>query len=316
MTMLRFTIKRLLFVIPMLFVASVAIFSMLRLGPSDPAMDYLRLSRVPPTPQALENARQMLGLDLPITVQYFNWLGDALRLDFGVSYALQRPVLHDILYYLPATLQLAGVALLLTLGVSIPLGMWAARHRDGLPDQFVRLVAFLGVSMPNFWLGFLLVWLLSIKLGWLPPMGRGSWSQMIMPALAIAFMSLSINARLLRASMLEVAGQRHVYYARLRGLGAGTVERSHILRNALLPIVTATGMHVGELIGGTLIIESIFGWPGVGRYAVSAIFNRDYPVIQCFTLMMVLVFVLCNLVVDIVYAWLDPRIRLGAEEKA
>ncbi|WP_246833085.1 nickel ABC transporter permease subunit NikB [Thalassospira sp. MCCC 1A01428] len=316
MTMLRFTVRRLLFLIPMLFVASVAIFLMLRLGPSDPAMDYLRLSRVPPTPQALENARQMLGLDLPITVQYFNWLGDALHLDFGVSYALQRPVLPDILYYLPATLQLAGVALLLTLGVSIPLGMCAARHRDGLPDQFVRLVAFLGVSMPNFWLGFLLVWLLSIELGWLPPMGRGSWSQLIMPALAIAFMSLSINARLLRASMLEVTGQRHVYYARLRGLGAGRVERSHILRNALLPIVTATGMHIGELIGGTLIIESIFGWPGIGRYAVSAIFNRDYPVIQCFTLMMVLVFVLCNLIVDIVYAWLDPRIRLGVEEKA
>lgn len=316
MTMIRFILRRLAFLIPMLLVASFAIFMMLRLGPSDPAMDYLRLSRVPPTPQALEHAREMLGLDLPIMVQYFNWLSDAIRLDFGISYALQRPVLPDILYFMPATLQLAGVALLLTLGVSIPLGMWAARHRDGLPDQFVRLIAFLGVSMPNFWLGFLLVWLLSIELGWLPPMGRGSWNQMIMPALAIAFMSLSINARLLRASMLEIAGQRHVYYARLRGLGAGRVERSHILRNALLPIVTATGMHVGELIGGTLIIESIFGWPGVGRYAVSAIFNRDYPVIQCFTLMMVLVFVICNLIVDIVYAWLDPRIRLGVEEKA
>lgn len=316
MTMIRFILRRLAFLIPMLLVASFAIFMMLRLGPSDPAMDYLRLSRVPPTPQALEHAREMLGLDLPIMVQYFNWLSDAIRLDFGISYALQRPVLPDILYFMPATLQLAGVALLLTLGVSIPLGMWAARHRDGLPDQFVRLIAFLGVSMPNFWLGFLLVWLLSIELGWLPPMGRGSWNQMIMPALAIAFMSLSINARLLRASMLEIAGQRHVYYARLRGLGASRVERSHILRNALLPIVTATGMHVGELIGGTLIIESIFGWPGVGRYAVSAIFNRDYPVIQCFTLMMVLVFVICNLIVDIVYAWLDPRIRLGVEEKA
>lgn len=316
MTMIRFILRRLAFLIPMLLVASFAIFMMLRLGPSDPAMDYLRLSRVPPTPQALEHAREMLGLDLPIMVQYFNWLSDAIRLDFGISYALQRPVLPDILYFMPATLQLAGVALLLTLGVSIPLGMWAARHRDGLPDQFVRLIAFLGVSMPNFWLGFLLVWLLSIELGWLPPMGRGSWNQMIMPALAIAFMSLSINARLLRASMLEIAGQRHVYYARLRGLGASRVERSHILRNALLPIVTATGMHVGELIGGTLIIESIFGWPGVGHYAVSAIFNRDYPVIQCFTLMMVLVFVICNLIVDIVYAWLDPRIRLGVEEKA
>lgn len=276
-------------------------------------MDYLRLSRVPPTPQALETAREMLGLDRPLPVQYFDWLWSALHLDFGVSYVTQRPVLPDLLHYLPATLQLAGVALVLTLGVSVPLGVWAARHRDGLPDQIVRLIAFVGVSMPNFWLGFLLVLLFTVHLGWLPPMGRGSWAHIVMPAIAISFMSLSINARLLRASMLEVAGQRHVTYARLRGLSERTVERSHVLRNALLPIITATGMHIGELIGGTLIIESIFGWPGVGRYAVSAIFNRDYPVIQCFTLLMVAIFVVCNLIVDIVYAWADPRIRLSAE---
>ncbi|AUG55983.1 nickel ABC transporter permease subunit NikB [Thalassospira marina] len=314
--MLRFVIRRLLLLVPMLLLASLVIFLMLRLGAGDPAMDYLRLSRVPPTPQALESARQMLGLDQPLWQQYFHWLANALQFDFGISYALQRPVLPDILYYLPATLQLAGVALLLTLGISIPLGMWAARHRNGVPDQIVRLIAFLGVSMPNFWLGFLLVWLLSIQLGWLPPMGRGGWQHFVMPAFAIALMSLSINARLLRASMLEVAGQRHVFYARLRGLGPRRIEHAHILRNALLPIVTATGMHIGELLGGTLIIESIFGWPGVGRYAVSAIFNRDYPVIQCFTLVMVLVFVLCNLLVDIIYAWLDPRIRLGAGDVA
>ena len=297
----------------MLLAASLAIFLLLRLGPSDPAMDYLRLSRLPPTPQALEEARAFLGLDRPIAAQYLDWLGRALQGDFGVSYATQRRVLPDLLHYLPATLQLAGLALLLTLGVSVPLGMWAARHRDGIPDQIVRLVAFLGVSMPNFWLGFLLVLLFSVHLGWLPAMGRGTWAHMVMPAVAIALMSLAINARLLRASMLEVAGQRHVVYARLRGLSERRVEGAHVLRNALLPIITATGMHVGELIGGTLIIESIFGWPGVGRYAVSAIFNRDYPVIQCFTLLMVGIFVLCNLLVDIAYAYADPRIRLSAE---
>lgn len=311
--MAGFVLRRLLLLPPMLLLASLVIFLLLRLGPSDPAMDYLRLSRVPPTPQALEAARAMLGLDRPLAVQYLDWLGQALQLDFGVSYATQRPVLPDLLHYLPATLQLAGVALVLTLGVSVLLGIWAARHRDRFPDQIVRFVAFAGVSMPNFWLGFLLVLLFSVHLGWLPPMGRGSWAHIVMPAIAISFMSLSINARLLRASMLEVAGQRHVAYARLRGLSERTVERSHVLRNALLPIITATGMHIGELIGGTLIIESIFGWPGVGRYAVSAIFNRDYPVIQCFTLLMVAIFVVCNLIVDIVYAWADPRIRLSAE---
>lgn len=311
--MAGFILRRVFLLLPMLLVASLVIFLLLRLGSSDPAMDYLRLSRVPPTPQALEAAREMLGLDRPLPAQYLDWLWRALHLDFGVSYVTRRPVLPDLLHYLPATLQLAGVALALTLGISVPLGVWAARHRDGLPDQIVRLVAFVGVSMPNFWLGFLLVALFSVHLGWLPPMGRGSVAHIVMPAIAISFMSLSINARLLRASMLEVAGQRHVAYARLRGLPDRTVERAHVLRNALLPIITATGMHVGELIGGTLVIESIFGWPGVGRYAVSAIFNRDYPVIQCFTLLMVAIFAVCNLIVDIVYAWADPRIRLSAE---
>ncbi|MGY6564900.1 nickel ABC transporter permease subunit NikB [Halomonas sp. KM-1] len=311
--MAAFILRRLLLLPPMLLAASLLIFLLLHLGPSDPAMDYLRLSQVPPTPQALEETRRLLGLDQPLMVQYLDWLGGALRLDFGVSYATQRPVLPDLLHYLPATLQLAGIALVLTLGISIPLGMWASRHRNKLPDQAVRTLAFVGVSMPNFWLGFLLVLLFSVQLGWLPPMGRGSWAHLVMPAIAISLMSLSINARLLRASMLEVARQRHVTYARLRGLPERRVERSHVLRNALLPIITATGMHIGELIGGTLIIETIFGWPGVGRYAVSAIFNRDYPVIQCFTLLMVTIFVLCNLIVDIVYAWADPRIRLSAE---
>jgi len=310
--MLQFILFRLALIPPMLLGASLIIFLLLRLGPSDPALDYLRLSRVPPTPEAVEATRQMLGLDQPIVVQYLDWLWNALHLDFGVSYALQRPVLPDILHFLPATLQLAGVALVLTLGISIPLGIWAARHRDGMPDQLVRVIAFVGVSMPNFWLGFLLVLMFSVHLGWLPAMGRGGWSHIVMPAVAISLMSLAINARLLRASLLEVAGQRHVAYARLRGLPWRSVERSHMLRNAMLPIITATGMYVGELIGGTLIIESVFGWPGVGRYAVSAIFNRDYPVVQCFTLMMVLIFVLCNLVVDVVYAWADPRIRLSA----
>lgn len=310
--MLQFILFRLALIPPMLLGASLIIFLLLRLGPSDPALDYLRLSRVPPTPEAVEATRQMLGLDQPIVVQYLDWLWSALHLDFGVSYALQRPVLPDILHFLPATLQLAGVALVLTLGISIPLGIWAARHRNGMPDQLVRIIAFVGVSMPNFWLGFLLVLMFSVHLGWLPAMGRGGWSHIVMPAVAISLMSLAINARLLRASLLEVAGQRHVAYARLRGLPWRAVERSHMLRNAMLPIITATGMYVGELIGGTLIIESVFGWPGVGRYAVSAIFNRDYPVVQCFTLMMVLIFVLCNLVVDVVYAWADPRIRLSA----
>ncbi|HCT3284502.1 nickel ABC transporter permease subunit NikB [Morganella morganii] len=311
--MMRFIFRRVLLLIPMLLGTSLFIFLILRLGPSDPALDYLRLSKIPPTPQAVESARELLGLDKPVMTQYFHWLSDALHLDFGISYATQKPVLPDLLYFLPATLQLAGLALALTIILSVPMGMLAARYREKWPDQLVRVIAFIGVSMPNFWLGFLLILLFSIHLGWLPPMGKGEAKHLIMPVIAISLMSLAINARLLRASMLEVAGQRHVRYARLRGLSEMTVERSHILRNAWLPVITAIGMHIGELLGGALIIESIFSWPGVGRYAVSAIMNRDYPVIQCFTLLMVVIFVLCNLVVDIIYAIADPRIRLSAE---
>lgn len=311
--MMLFIFRRVLLLIPMLLGTSLFIFLILRLGPSDPALDYLRLSKIPPTPQAVESARELLGLDKPIMTQYFHWLSDALHLDFGISYATQKPVLPDLLYFLPATLQLAGLALALTIILSVPMGMLAARYREKWPDQLVRVIAFIGVSMPNFWLGFLLILLFSIHLGWLPPMGKGEAKHLIMPVIAISLMSLAINARLLRASMLEVAGQRHVRYARLRGLSEMTVERSHILRNAWLPVITAIGMHIGELLGGALIIESIFSWPGVGRYAVSAIMNRDYPVIQCFTLLMVVIFVLCNLVVDIIYAIADPRIRLSAE---
>ncbi|EOZ5674966.1 nickel ABC transporter permease subunit NikB [Morganella morganii] len=311
--MMRFIFRRVLLLIPMLLGTSLFIFLILRLGPSDPALDYLRLSKIPPTPQAVESARELLGLDKPVMTQYFHWLSDALHLDFGISYATQKPVLPDLLYFLPATLQLAGLALALAIILSVPMGMLAARYREKWPDQLVRVIAFIGVSMPNFWLGFLLILLFSMHLGWLPPMGKGEAKHLVMPVIAISLMSLAINARLLRASMLEVAGQRHVRYARLRGLSEMTVERSHILRNAWLPIITAIGMHIGELLGGALIIESIFSWPGVGRYAVSAIMNRDYPVIQCFTLLMVVIFVLCNLIVDIIYAIADPRIRLSAE---
>ncbi|MFH6782311.1 MULTISPECIES: nickel ABC transporter permease subunit NikB [Methylobacterium] len=309
--MLRFVLARLALVPPMLLGVSLLVFVVLRLGPGDPALDYLRLSQVPPTDAALADARAMLGLDRPFAVQYLDWLWRALQGDFGLSYATRRPVLPDLLGYLPATLELAGTALVVSLALSLPLGAWAAGHRGGWQDRLVRGIAVLGVSLPNFWVAFLLVVTFSVTLGWLPPMGSGTIAHLVMPALAIGLMSLSVNARLLRASMLEAGAGRHVLYARLRGLSERAVTRRHVFRNALVPVVTAIGMHAGELLGGALVVETIFSWPGIGRYAVSAIFDRDYPVIQCFTLVMTVVFVLCNLAVDIAYAWLDPRIRLG-----
>lgn len=309
----RFICRRMLLLIPILLMTSAIIFFMLRLGPSDPAMDYLRLSGLPPTTELLNSTREILGLDKPIWIQYVVWLGKVIHLDFGISYATQRPVFPELLGFVPATLKLAGTALAIILMVSIPMGVISARYRNKLPDQLIRLVLFMGVSIPNFWLAFLLIILFAVHLHWLPAMGLGGLSHLLMPACSIAFMSLSINARLIRTNMLETAGQRHVIWARLRGVGERKIEVHHILRNAMLPVVTSLGMHIGELICGTLVIESIFGWPGVGRYAVTAVFNRDYPVIQCATLLMVVIFVLCNLVVDMLYAAFDPRIRKSSE---
>lgn len=309
--MLRFIGRRLVALIPMLLGVSLVIFFFLRLSGTDPVMNYLHHANIPPTDEAVAQVRVDLGLDKPILEQYFIWLRQALVLDFGVSYMTNRPVLDDFLYYLPHTLRLAAAALCFTLGISIPMGCWAARHRNKWPDRTVQGIAFLGVSMPSFWTGFLLVMLFSVRLRWLPPMGYDDFGHYIMPVVAVSFMSLSINARLLRTSMLEASGSRHVLYAKMRGLRPGDVERRHIFRNAMLPIITSSGMHIGELLGGSLIVESIFGWPGVGRYAISALSYNDFPIIQAFVLIMTLIFVLCNLVIDIVYAWLDPRIQFA-----
>ncbi|MFO5452272.1 ABC transporter permease subunit, partial [Klebsiella pneumoniae] len=218
--MLRYILRRLLLLIPLLLAASAIIFLLLRLGAGDPALDYLRLSNLPPTEEMVASTRELLGLNQPLAMQYLHWLWRALHLDFGLSYATQRPVLDDLLHFLPATLLLTGAALALILVTSLPLGIWAARHRDRLPDYIVRLIAFLGVSMPNFWLAFLLVMLFSVHLQWLPAMGYGDWQHLILPAVSIAFMSLAINARLLRASMLDAASQRHVIWARVAGMRA------------------------------------------------------------------------------------------------
>ncbi|MBT8339164.1 MAG: nickel ABC transporter permease subunit NikB [Desulfatitalea sp.] len=309
--MRNYILKRVLILIPLLLTVSILVFLVLRLGANDPAMAYLRLSRIPPTDEALCAARQLLGLDRPWAVQYLDWLWHAVRLDFGNAYVTGAPVLARILYYLPNTLYLAGVSLLMTIVLSLPLGILAALNKDRWPDHLTRALAFTGVSMPGFWLGFLLVMLFSIRLGWLPPMGKGGVSHVIMPAFTLALMSLCINIRLMRGSMLEQLNTRSVLYARVRGLSERRVMGCHVLKNSLIPVVTAIGMHIGEMLGGAVVVEMIFSWPGVGRFAVSSIYNRDFPVMQCFILMMTMIFVFCNLAVDILYAWIDPRIRTG-----
>lgn len=310
--MIKFITRRILLLIPLLVVISLLIFIILRLGENDPAMSYLRLSQIPATDEALAQAQEMLGLNRPLVVQYGDWAWRALHLDFGRSYVTGAPVSERLLFYLPNTLYLGAVSLGIALAFSFPLGILAALKKDRWPDHLTRILAFTGVSTPSFWLGFLLVYLFAVKLKWLPPLGMGGPLHVIMPAFTLAFMSLCINMRLIRSSMLEQMNTRSVLYARSRGVKERWIIGYHVLKNSMIPVVTALGMHIGEMIGGAVVVEIIFAWPGVGRYAVSAIYNRDFPVMQCFILMMTLLFVVCNLAVDILYAWLDPRIRYGS----
>ena len=313
--MIRFIIRRILLLIPILLCVSIFVFLILRMAKGDPAMAYLRLSNIPPTEQALMEARIELGLDKPIIAQYADWMGRALRLDFGRSYVTGKPVLQEVLYYFPATLRLAGAGLLFTMLISIPLGVYAALRKDRAGDHLTRLFAFFGVSMPSFWFGFLLIYLFAVKLGWLPPMGQGGLAHMIMPVMTLSLMSIAINVRFLRANLLENIRSRSTLYARARGVSERRIVWVHVMRNSMLPVVTAIGMHLGEMLGGAVLVENIFSWPGVGRFAVQAVFNRDYPVLQCFILMMTVIFVLCNLFVDILYAFIDPRIRLAGDQR-
>lgn len=309
--MIGFVARRLASLAPLLLAVSVAIFVMLHLGRGDPALDYLRLSQIPPTDAAVAQARTELGLDRPLAVQYLSWLSGAVRLDFGRSWVTHNAVLDDLATFLPATLQLTAAALVLTLLVAVPLGVAAALARDRWPDHLARVLSFLGVCVPNFWLGYVLILVFAVGLGWLPAMGRGGASHLLLPAVATAAMSAGVLLRLVRASVLEHLSARHLVFARARGLPRRTVLGRHVLLNAMLPPLTAVGLTLGELLGGAMVVEVVFGWPGVGRYALQAISNRDFPALQGFVVVMTLVFVLCNLAVDIAYAWLDPRLRLG-----
>ncbi|TLD79773.1 ABC transporter permease subunit [Helicobacter sp. MIT 05-5293] len=314
--MLRYIVLRIFYIIPIVLVASFAIFMLLRLNNTDPVASYLIHSNLPATPEMIESLRADFGLDKPLGEQYVLWLKKAVVLDFGTSYISGREVGADFLHYLPSTLLLVFSAFGLILIVSIPLGILSARYKDKLPDVIIRFFCFIGVSVPNFWLAFLLIIVFCVMLGWLPAFGLDNPQSLILPCVSIALMSLCINTRLIRANMLEVKKERHILYARLRGLGESKITLKHIFYNASLPIVTAFGMHIGELIGGALVIENIFAIPGIGLYSLQGIINHDYPIIQCFVVVMCLIFALCNLGVDILYAALDPRIRKEITQKS
>jgi len=253
--------------------------------------------------------RHQLGLDRPLWLQYVQFLGGALTGDFGTSFRHQQPALPLVLERLPATLELAGAALALAVALALPLGILAAVHRGRLLDVLAMAFAVVGQATPYFWMGIMLILVVSVELGWLPTSGRGGLERLILPAVTLGTHFAASLARLTRTSMLEVLGQQFVTTARAKGLSEWSVVLAHALKNAAVPVVTLIGLQFGTLLGGAVVTETIFAWPGVGRLAVQSVFVRDYPVVQAGVFVLALTFVAINLLVDLLYGVLDPRIR-------
>ena len=263
------------------------------------------------TPEAIEAARDRLGLLDPMIVQYGNFLWGVVRLEFGDSIFSEQPAWDEVSSRLWATVQLSLAAFVLILAVGVPIGVLAALRRGSVPDLIARLIALVGQSMPNFWLGLLLIFIFAVQLGWLPTSGRGGFENLIMPAITLAGFGAAAAMRLTRSGMLEVLSNDYIRTARAKGLADRTVILRHAMRNALLGLITVLGIMLAQLLAGSIIVEVVFAWPGVGRLIFRSITLRDFPVIQVGVLVIAVWFVAINILVDISYNFLDPRIRVG-----
>ncbi|MNW29739.1 Nickel transport system permease protein NikB [compost metagenome] len=300
--------KRIMAIVPIVFIATLVTFALIHISPVDPAEAYLTAAHIYPTPELLEQKRHEFGLDQPLLTQYMNTIQKMARLDFGTSYLTNQPVWKEVSARLPATVELALWSMLLSALVSIPLGILAAVYKNSWIDMVSRLISYFGASIPQFWLGYLLIFFFSVKLDLLPVEGRGSWENLVLPTVTLSLVLIAVYTRLLRTSVLEQLQETYVQYARTRGLRERTIVLKHVLRIAISPLITGMGMNMGKLLTGTIIVEQVFSWPGFGRYFVEAIFNRDIPVIQCYVFLAACLFIVCNLLVDLVQLYMDPRI--------
>ena len=314
MGILFFVLKRLLITIPVLIGMSLLVFSLIHLVPGDPARVMLGLTA---TPENVATLHEQLGLDDPIWRQYLTWLGNVLHGDLGTDYRSHEPLTQMLLARLPVTLELTILATVFSVLIAVPLGVLGAVRRRGVADVTGTTVSLLGISLPDFGLGVLLVLLVSLKLDWLPPSGYRPLSEgvidnlryMILPALTLSISMASVLLRTTRAAMLEVLGQDYVKFARAKGISENLVIAKHALRNASIPIVTVLGLQFGFLLGGAVIVESIFSLPGIGRMTLNAVNTRSYPIVQGGILIIGVLFMLVNLLTDLLYAVLNPRIR-------
>ncbi len=305
--MLRFLLSRLLSALVVVLGVACLVFLLIHLVPGDPVEVMLGESARAADRAAL---RRALGLDQPVHVQLLGYLGDLLRLDLGVSLHSRQPIAEMLLERMPATAELALAALAVALIVALPLGTLAAHRRDSNWDLGAVGFSVLGVSIPNFVMGPVLVLIFSVFLGWLPVSGRSGPASLVLPALTLGTALAAILSRMVRSALLEVLGEDYVRTARAKGLDERTVLLRHALRNAALPVITVLGLQLGTLLGGAVITEIVFSWPGIGSLTIEAIQRRDYPVLQACVLVISLSYVAVNTLTDLAYAWLDPRIRL------
>ncbi|HEU5191069.1 MAG TPA: ABC transporter permease [Methylomirabilota bacterium] len=310
----RLVVRRLLATIPVLLLVSGGVFLLIHLTPGDP-IDAMMAESVDATVK--ENLRRELGLDRPLYLQYVSWMGRVLQGDLGRSIRNREPVIENVGRRIRPSLQLAGLAMTISLLIAVPVGVLSAARRNGPVDRAGATFALFGICMPNFLLALLLIFLFGVRLRWLPISGyvdplEEPWDglrSLVLPAVTLGLALAAVVTRTLRASMLEALAEDYVRTARAKGLSEGAVIRSHVLKNALIPVVTVLGLQLGTLIGGAVITEYVFALPGVGRLVVDAVFARDYPLVQGVVLLIAVGFILSNLAVDLLYGWIDPRIR-------
>ena len=313
--------KRVLLFFPTLLLVTIAVFVILRVVPGDPAVLLLAGTgddaEEQYTQEQLQAMRAKLGTDRPIYIQYTDWMWKMLRLDFGESYFFRTPVYDDIAERLPVTIELGLMSVLLASVVAVPLGVYSAIKQDTVGDYITRVITITGIALPNFWVAIMIIFFLVLSFGYFPPLGYASvwddpWSnmqQMIFPAIALGTSNMAFIARITRSAMLEVLHDDYIRTARAKGLSERVVIFRHALKNALLPVVTVFGYEFGRLLSGTVIIEVIFLVPGMGRLLVTSIFNRDFPMIQAVVLLIAVIVLILNVLMDLLYALLNPRIR-------
>jgi len=304
--MTRYIVRRLLLAIPVLIGVSIVVFWMIRAIPGDPA----RVLAGEGAPlEVVERIREQYGLNEPLHVQYMVFLKHLLQGDLGRSIRSRRPVTEEVAARLGPTLELAAGSMVVAIVIGVSTGILSAVRPNSWIDAVSTFIALVGISMPVFWLGLMLMYFFSYELGWFPTAGRGTWRHLVLPSLTLGLSTAAIIARMTRSSMLEVLRQDYVRTARAKGLHEWAVVLKHTFRNALIPIVTVTGLQMGSLLGGAVMTESVFAWPGIGRLMVDSIIARDYPVVQGAVLVVAVGFILINLLVDVLYAYINPTIR-------